>query len=217
MHQMNYDDESASSSEESAGPHPPIIVMTGPSGVGKSTLIKRLCSEYPTHFELVVSHTSRKPRANEVDGRDYHFVSEQAMVEARRGDQLLEWAMVHGCTYGTSRVELHRVFERLGKGGAPVLDLDPTGARSIHHWWRKHYAPLFIFVRPPSLVELRHRLEKRGTESVAEISERYKASAEVLEAGREEHWNAVLTNDSLDHCYAHLVLVLKQHGLLPGQ
>ncbi len=131
-----------------------LFVMTGPSGCGKSTLVRRVLNDLEK-VKFSVSFTTRTKRASEVEGQDYHFVSEDEFKNMVREGSLVEWAEVHGNLYGTSRKEL----EKKGLHSDLLLDIDVQGARQIKE---KFADACFIFILPPVFPELRKRLEKRG-------------------------------------------------------
>ncbi|MEW6666508.1 MAG: guanylate kinase [Thermodesulfobacteriota bacterium] len=135
-----------------------LYVISGPSGVGKSTIIRRVMKGVD-NLGYSVSHTTRKPRGNEVDGKEYHFVTRETFMKMIRDGDLLEWAEVYGDLYGTSFSSL-RV--RTGQGTDLVLDVDPQGALNI----RKSFGDcVLVFILPPSLDVLEKRLRDRGTDS----------------------------------------------------
>jgi guanylate kinase len=158
-----------------------LIVLSGPSGVGKDTVLRTLFQLDP-HLRYSVSFTTRPPRPGEVDGVSYSFVDEptfEAMIE--RGE-LLEWARVHGNLYGTS---LRRVRESLDRGEDIVLKIDVQGAATLRG---RMPEAIFIFLLPPSLEELRERLRARESESDESLAQRdADALRELAEAERYDH------------------------------
>ena len=155
------------------------LVISAPSGTGKTTLIKRLRKEFP-NFGYSISCTTRAPREGEVDGKDYHFLSRERFVELRDQGHFAEWAEVHGNFYGTP---LPPVREMLAKGQ------NMSDAR-------------FLFILPPSMEELERRLRGRGLDSEEVILRRLaNARAEMQEA---PHYDALIVNDDLDTAYGHL-------------
>lgn len=150
-----------------------IIVVSAPSGAGKTTLCKRLVETLPG-IRHSVSHTTRKPRAGEAAGRDYIFVDEAGFTLMADSDGFAEWACVHGNLYGTSKRTLE---EMLDSGIDVILDIDVQGARQL----RKVYGGgVFVFVLPPSMEALKDRLRKRMSNSDDEIEERLRTAKEEI-------------------------------------
>jgi len=149
-----------------AGPAP--MVICGPSGVGKSVLIKKLLEVFPGRFGFSVSHTTRGPRPGEEDGVAYHFTDMEAMQRGVEEGRFIEHAHVHGNMYGTSREAVEAVRR---SGQICILDIDVQGAKSIHEQglWD---GTRFIFINPPSHEELERRLRGRGTETEEKIQKR---------------------------------------------
>lgn len=167
-----------------------LLILSSPSGAGKTTLTKYLLDELP-EFTFSVSHTTRKPRAGEIDGMHYHFVDRGGFDTIRSVGGFAEWAEVHGNLYGTSLAELDRARAQ-GKHGI-VFDIDYQGARQI-----KATRPeaIGVFVLPPSLEILRKRLEGRGTDDPAVIDRRFHhAKVEIEHYG---FFDYVLVNDQLE-------------------
>ena len=181
-----------------------LLFLTGPSGAGKTTLTHRLMQEEPT-LAFSVSHTTRKPRPNEVDGQDYHFVAEADFLERVERGEFAEWAEVHGHYYGTSVAEIDRAHA----AGAKVLlfDVDYQGARQI-----KAALPraVGVFIIPPSMAELRRRLESRGTESAESLERRYAKARD--EIGQYPFFDYLIVNDELQTALAELKGVLLAEG-----
>ena len=162
-----------------------LFVVAAPSGAGKSSLVKALL-ELDSHLAVSVSHTTRQPRGQEQDGREYHFVDEptfKAMVE--HGD-FFEWAQVHGHLYGTSRKAIEA---RLQHGEDVVLEIDWQGALQI-----KALFPhaVLIFILPPSYDELRQRLMRRGEDGAEVIAQRMANAREEVAQAR--HFDFVIIN-----------------------
>jgi guanylate kinase len=173
-----------------------LLVVTGPSGVGKGTLIKRLRERLP-QFDLSISATTRKPRPGEVEGSDYHFLDlDEFEQRLARGD-FLEHAIYAGNMYGTPRSELDRAREE-GKG--LVLEIEVEGARQVREALP---GAKQVFIAPPSDEALRERLEARSTDSPEEIDRRLTRAREEL-AAREE-FGKVIVNDDLDRAADELV------------
>lgn len=162
-----------------------LFCVAAPSGAGKSSLVKALL-ELDSHLDVSVSHTTRAPRGQEQDGREYWFVDEPAFrAMVARGD-FFEWAEVHGNLYGTSRKAIE---ERLASGEDVVLEIDWQGAMQI-----KQLFPhaVLIFILPPSWDELRQRLQRRG-EDGPEVIEKRMANARV-EVAQARHFDFVIIN-----------------------
>jgi guanylate kinase len=185
---------------------PLFIVMSAPSGCGKTTLIDMLLQEYPD-LQYSISCTTREPRDGEEDGIDYHFLSVERFHELLNENAFLEYAEVHGNYYGTLRRPIEDV---LAEGNSMILDIDVVGAAKVRHYVKHHLPPddplragyVDIFITPPSMEELRARLEGRGTDSEAVIERRLaNAEGEIARAGEYMHQVA---NDELVIAYKRL-------------
>jgi guanylate kinase len=150
-----------------------VYVVAAPSGAGKSSLVKALM-ELDAAVRPSVSHTTRPPRGQEKDGREYHFVSDAAFDALIQSEAFLEWATVHGHRYGTSRESIE---QRIAQGADVVLEIDYQGALQI----KKIFAnAVLIFIFPPSWDELRSRLQNRGEDSPEVIETRLKNAAHEM-------------------------------------
>ncbi len=167
-----------------------LLVLSAPSGCGKTTILKRVMADLPG-LVFSVSHTTRPPRPGEEDGRDYHFVERAAFVAIRdrQPSGFLEWAEVHGNLYGTSLEEVQRLRDR---GLDVVLDIDVQGAAQV----RREQDPVTVFIAPPSLAELERRLRGRGTEAEETIALRLANARREIEAA--DDYQYLVVNDELD-------------------
>lgn len=181
------------------------LVVAGPSGVGKGTLINLLLRKFPAAFGFSVSHTTRGPREGEQDGVAYHFSSkEQVRAEIDQG-LFLEHAEVHGNVYGTSRRAVENVQEQ---GKICILDIDIQGVQQVK---KSGVRAKFLFIAPPSMDELEQRLRGRGTETEEKVQLRIKNAAGELEYGQQPGaFDAVLVNRDLDDSFAELLATLKK-------
>lgn len=186
---------------EAAGRRRPIVI-SGPSAVGKSSLIKRLLAELGEGVGFCVSTTTRAPREGEVNGVDYNFVSRDTFEAQVAMGGFVEWVESgSGTYYGTAAKEVQRVGEALGK--AAILDVDVKGAAAVCA--APGLEPCCVFVSPPSLFELERRLRARGTEGEEEMAYRMrKASAEIEAAATLRIFEHYLINDDLEQTYAEL-------------
>jgi guanylate kinase len=181
-------------------PRAPVFVITGPSGVGKGTLIRTLLERMP-ELELSVSATTRRPRPGEVDGVDYHFISyEQFDRQVEAGD-FVEHASYSGRRYGTLRSELER---RTGAGVPVVLEIEVQGARQVAGAMPE---ALRIFIAPPSEDALRARLVGRGTDDPAQVEARMATARRELDAQGE--FAHVVVNDRLEEAGARLEKIVR--------
>ncbi|KAI7866988.1 guanylate kinase [Spinellus fusiger] len=173
-----------------------IFVISGPSGSGKSTLLKRLFSDFPNTFGFSVSHTTRKPRPGELDGKDYHFVELSKMVKEVEEGKFIESATFSGNMYGTSIKAVEDVVET---GKVCMLDIDMQGVQSVK---QTNLNPHYIFVQPPSMEILENRLRSRGTEAEEAIQARLNASKKELEyAEQKGSYDSLIINDDLNTAY----------------
>ncbi|MFT3763913.1 MAG: guanylate kinase [Minicystis sp.] len=170
-------------------------IVSSPSGAGKTTLCNRLRAEFPD-LRFSVSHTTRRPRPNEVDGREYHFVDTATFEQMVRAGAFAEHARVHENLYGTSLAEIEVARE---KARGVIFDIDFQGARQIK---AALPAAVGVFILPPSLAELERRLRGRATEDEATTVRRLNNARMEI-----EHYSIfeyVIVNDELDRAYEHL-------------
>jgi guanylate kinase len=162
-----------------------LYVVAAPSGTGKSSLVNALL-QVDSHLVVSTSHTTRSPRGQEQDGREYHFVDEAAFRGMVERGEFIEWAQVHGHLYGTSRPEIE---SRIGSGQDVVLEIDWQGALQIRKLFPN---AILVFILPPSWDELRQRLTRRGEDPPEVIAQRL-ANARV-EVAQARHFDFVIIN-----------------------
>lgn len=172
-----------------------VLVISGPSGAGKSTLIQRLREEFPGVFTFSVSYTTRRPRPNEVDGVDYHFVSRDEMTRLIEANEFIEWTEFAGNMYGTSK---SAVAELAKNKKVVILDLDTAGVRNVKN---SGIDALYVSILPPSTEELRIRLQKRNTETDEEIEKRVRHTDEMFEFADAGNFDLVIVNEDLEEAY----------------
>lgn len=175
-----------------------LIIICAPSGSGKSTMVRHLLTTYPGRFELSVSCTTRAPRGQEVDGREYYFISREAFEQKIAEGAFIEHEQVYeGLYYGTLYSEIDRIQ---AKGAIPIFDVDVKGGINLEHIFGDK--ALSIFVCPPSLEELSRRLHGRGDTSEEMIEKRLaKASIEMADA---HEFDVQLVNDNLESAFKQL-------------
>jgi guanylate kinase len=178
-----------------------VFVITGPSGVGKGTLIGRLRERVPG-LALSTSATTRPPRAGETDGRDYHFLSREEFARRADANEFLEHAAYSGNRYGTLRPEVER---RLADGESVVLEIEVQGARQVRAAMPE---AVLVFIAPPDPAALRERLEERGTDDPDAISERLRTAEIELEAQQE--FQHVIVNDELEPAAEELERIVRR-------
>lgn len=177
-----------------------VFVITGPSGVGKGTLIRGLLERVPG-LELSVSATTRKPRPGERDGVDYRFMSPEEFDQHVAAGDFVEHAAYSGNRYGTLRSELER---RLQEGAGVVLEIEVQGARQVR---RAMPAAVAVFIAPPSRDALRARLVGRGTDDAEQVQERLRTAERELEAQPE--FAHVVVNDRLEEATEELAEIVR--------
>jgi guanylate kinase len=183
-----------------------VFVITGPSGVGKGTLIRSLVQQVP-ELEVSVSATTRPPRPGEVDGVDYHFLTEDQFDERLAAGDFVEHATYSGHRYGTLRSELEG---RLAAGVPVVLEIEIQGARQVRDAMPE---AVQVFIAPPSLEALRARLVGRGTNSSRDMDARMRTAREEVAA--QDEFSHVVVNDRLEAAVAELVGIVR--AALGGQ
>lgn len=169
-----------------------IIIITAPSGAGKTSVTRHLLKTFPGRLAFSVSATTRKKREYEEDGLHYHFISVDDFKDKIKKNEFIEWEMVYeGKYYGTLRSELQKIWD---EGKAPLLDIDVNGAMHVQRQYPDQ--SLSIFIEPPSIEELKRRLESRGTETPESLATRINKAA--YEISFKDQFDKVIVNDDLD-------------------
>ncbi len=182
-----------------------LLVLSSPSGAGKSSLARRLLETHP-ELTLSVSATTRAPRAGEEDGRDYHFLTREEFEIRRAAGWFYEWAVVHGNLYGTPKGPVREIFE---SGCDVLLDIDWQGAQQLIQ--QQDQDVVSVFILPPSMAELEARLRTRAQDSEEVIQRRLAgASAEMTHWGEYDY---VLLNDDFETTAARLDTILRAERL----
>lgn len=176
------------------------IVVSAPSGSGKSSICRRLLAACPD-MEFSVSFTSRPPRPNEINGKDYHFISREDFQRRIDQGEFVEWVENYGEFYGTSGRALQDVLRR---GKDLLFDIEPRGAKAMK---RKLQEGVFVFVLPPSLDELLKRLQKRGHETPEAIQKRFAQAASEL--GEVLWYDYAVINEDLDTAVGQLIAIYR--------
>ena len=174
-----------------------IVILSSPSGAGKTTLVKKIAHE--KNFKISISHTTRKPRTNEVNGKDYIFVNEQQFKNLINNKEFLEYAKVFENFYGSSK---KNVIENLNKGKNVIFDIDWQGTEQIRKQ-KLNYKLISFFILPPSKNELFKRLKNRDMKDKNIVEKRMKQFNEDI-----DHWNSydfVVINDDLNKCYKEII------------
>ena len=179
-----------------------LIIVTGPSGVGKSTLLNRLLAEYD-RFTFAISCTTRIARTGEVDGREYYFVQSDEFESKIEADEFIEWERLHANHYGTLKSEIERLID---SGKHVIHDIDVSGALNV----REQYPEAFlIFVMPPSLDDLEKRLRKRNSDSDEQIKIRLSRSQREID--KAPLFDCQIVNDELEESYSSLLCCLEDY------
>lgn len=189
---------------DGAPPATLLLVVAGPSGTGKSTILERVFAFDP-RLSFSVSHTTRAPRPGETDGEDYHYVDDATFTEMVEAGAFAEWAHVHSNRYGTSRGEIRRIAD-LGKD--IVFDVDVQGAASLR---AAYPTAVSVFILPPSMAALEARLRGRGTESDASLRVRLdNARKEIAQAPTFDY---LVVNDDLDRATSSVASIIAAERL----
>mgnify|MGYP003326333555 CR=1 FL=1 len=183
--------------------HHKILIITAPSGAGKTSITHHLMNTLPV-LAFSVSATTRSSRANEIDGVDYHFISVEDFKKKIQLKEFAEWEMVYeGKYYGTLKSELKRIWSM---GKVPVLDIDVKGAIHVQKQYPEN--TLSIFVEPPSVEELKKRLLSRGTENEQSLNVRINKA--TYEIGFKEHFDKIIVNDNLETACSRAIEIVDQ-------
>lgn len=182
-----------------------MLVISSPSGAGKSTIARNLL-EFDHRFSLSVSVTTRKRRPSEIDGVHYHFITREEFERLRAGDALLEWAEVHGNLYGTPREAAEKAMR---EGRDMLFDIDWQGARQLQEQAKADIVSIFIL--PPSMEELEARLMRRAEDSGETIATRLKNASVEIERWRDYEY--VVVNDDLDRTFSAVLSIVNAERL----
>ncbi len=173
-----------------------IIIITAPSGAGKTSITRHLLKTFPDKLSFSVSAATRQRREYEKDGVDYHFMSADEFKEKIQNNAFVEWEMVYeGKYYGTLKSEIHRIWK---EDKTPLLDIDVKGAVHVQQQHSNH--ALSIFIEPPSVDELKRRLMGRGTETDESLATRVNKA--TYELSFKDQFNKVIVNDDLKKAFA---------------
>lgn len=181
-----------------------LVILSGPSGSGKGTVLRQLLAHSPVPLTLATSACTRQPRPGEVDGLDYYFLSrEEFEQKCNRGD-FLEWVQLFGNYYGTLRSE---VEHRLALGQWVILEIDVQGCRTLH---TDYPDAVTIFLKTPSMEEYERRLRKRATENEETLQDRLKTAAKELRLAH--HYRYQVVNDDIEHAVDEIRNILQSVG-----
>lgn len=179
------------------------VVISGPSGVGKGTLLEELLKEFPKSFAFSVSHTTRKPRDGEENGKQYHFVTYESFQDLVAKNGFLEYTEFSGNCYGTSKRAVEEVLE---SGRICILEVDINGVKSIK---KSDLNARYIFVTAPSLKNLEERLRSRGSETEESLKKRLATASEAISYSEEPGiYDHIIVNDDLSEAYQKLKSIL---------
>ncbi|GJE00954.1 guanylate kinase [Methylobacterium isbiliense] len=183
-----------------------VLILSSPSGAGKTTLTRALARQPEWKLDLSVSVTTRTRRPSEIDGQHYRFIDRETFESMRERDDMLEWAEVHGNFYGTPR---RPVEAALAAGRDMIFDIDYQGTRQVRAKLREDVVTIFIL--PPSMAELRRRLERRAEDTAETIERRLRNARTEIE--RWSEYDYVLINDDLDRSFKTLEAILTAERL----
>ena len=178
------------------------VVLSSPSGAGKTTLVKKIAQE--NNFKISISYTTRKSRTNEANGKDYFFISEEEFKSLIKNKEFLEYAKVFENYYGSSKSQ---VFENLNKGKNVIFDIDWQGTEQIKKQ-KLNYKLITFFILPPSKSELFNRLKNRDMKDKNIVEERMKQFNEDIKQW--ENYDFVVINDDLEKCYNEIIRFINE-------
>ena len=185
-----------------------MVILSSPSGAGKTTITKKIQQKYQS-FKLSVSHTTRKPRSNEVDGVDYHFISNEKFKKFIKEEKFYEFAKIFGNYYGT----LKKTVDEILKKNDLIFDIDWQGTKQLSQFENLNLIKIYLI--PPNKNELKKRLINRNQDSSEEVEKRFKAFDEDV-----KHWqdyDYVLINENLENCYKQIEnIILTSKNNLPN-
>ena len=176
-----------------------MVILSSPSGAGKTTITKKIQQKYHS-FKISVSHTTRRPRSNEIDGVDYHFISQDKFKNLIKEDQFYEYAEIFDNYYGT----LKKNVDELSKTNDIIFDIDWQGTKQLSKY--KNLNLIKIYLIPPNKTELKDRLIKRNQNSSEEVKRRFNAFDEDI-----KHWkdyDYILINENLENCYKQIERII---------
>lgn len=189
---------------------PLLLILSAPSGTGKTTLARRLVAEHPGAV-FSVSYTTRSPRGAEKDGLDYHFVTPEQFEEMIAANAFVEWAQVHGHQYGTPKAVIDEVTSR---GALAVFDIDVQGGETIK---KRHPEAVRALILPPSLAELERRLRARSTDDDATVRRRLHAARIEIRLARAAGYEYWVVNDDLERAYGDLQAIVRAESCRAGR
>ena len=179
-----------------------MVILSSPSGAGKTTITKKIQQKYHS-FKISVSHTTRKPRSNEVDGVDYNFISENEFKKSIKEGKFYEYAKIFDNYYGT----LKKTVDDMIKKNDIIFDIDWQGTKQLSQFNNLNLVKIYLI--PPNKDELKQRLIKRNLDPLSEVEKRFNAFEEDV-----QHWedyDYVLVNENLDNCYKQIEKIILNH------
>ena len=179
-----------------------MVILSSPSGAGKTTITKKIQQKYQS-FKISVSHTTRKPRPNEVDGVDYNFISKKEFESLIKKNEFYEHAKIFENYYGTHK----KTIDELSKTNDIIFDIDWQGTKQLSKYQNLNLVKIFLL--PPDKKELKNRLVKRNQDSFEEVEKRFKAFDNDVKKWKD--YDYILVNENLDNCYKQIEKIIKLH------